>query len=76
MKRKAYITPQTKVMVIFTKEDNMLENWSAPDATGGGNHPEGKENDFLYDDDFEFVEEQEKKEAFGLPEKFTSVWDM
>ena len=34
--------PKARIVNVYTVGDTMLEDWSAPDATGGGNHPDAK----------------------------------
>ena len=42
MEKKMYVMPKARIVNVYTVGDTMLENWSAPDATGGGNHPDAK----------------------------------
>ena len=42
--KKTYMKPLSEVTVLNTAKDYTLEDWSAPDGTGGGNEPEANEN--------------------------------
>lgn len=48
--KKQYITPQTETVRSYSLQGYMLEDWSAPDGTGGGNEPEANENGLFEDE--------------------------
>lgn len=72
--KKKYIAPEAhNVTCLLT---DILYEVSIIGGNPDEGEPEAKPMDFdLADDEF-FEEEQEKKKTFGLPEKFTNVWDM
>ena len=57
MKKRRYMAPSVRVLEVGY-ESNLLD-WSAPKGTGGGNIPEGKENDIVFDDDEEDGDEED-----------------
>ena len=72
--KKKYIAPE--VHDVICQLQDLLYEVSIPGGNPDEGDPEAKRMDFdLADDEF-LEEEQEKKETFVLPEKFTSVWDM
>lgn len=65
MKKNVYVAPVTNTLSMYSKEAQMLVNWSAPDGGGGGgNRPEAKEGLF----------EEESDCAYNLSRIEYDVW--
>lgn len=71
--KKEYKSPEVYEMTMTIS--SLLYEVSVPGGNPDEGDPEAKPMDFVFDEEEEVIEEDEKTKVFSFPKKFTSVWE-